>query len=348
MLTETQLKAELTKKSFRSTYLLFGDDPYLVKHYTDLAAEKIVGENRDLNLAELSESTGVDRIFEAINQLSFTGDRLCVLVRDYNFESCPIKDFKALQQTISNAPVNNTLILCCEAFEITPKKSDRFKKLAATIEGAGGGVCQLNHKSNAQLIKMLCDGAARRGCTLRPDAAGYLIETCTNDLNILQNELEKLVAYVNSGEITRETIDCVCPKTVAASIYDLARHIMNGQGDRAIRLLHDLQLMGLSNVEILANITGFYVDLYRAKAAAKSGISADRAAEDLGYPKNRAFVMKNAMRDARAVSDKALSEILRELLLADKIVKGESKLSAHNGTAQLEYLITRFIMITRG
>lgn len=348
MWSETELKNALQKGNWQSVYLLFGDDPYLVKHYTGLFAQKIVGTNGDLNLVELPESAGVNELFSALNQLSFTGERLCVQATDFDFEGCPIKEFKALLQTVAEAPAQNTLLLSFEATEINPKKSDRFKKLTAAVEQAGGAVCQLNHKTTAQLTKMLCEGAARRGCSLRPEVAGFLIETCSNDLNILINELEKLCAYVGSGEITRQTVQAVCPKTVDASIYDLARHIAANRGDKAICLLQELKQMGLSNIEILANLTGYYTDLFKARAATQAGIPADRAAKELGYPPNRAFVLRNAMRDAAKISDAALSKILQQLLESDKIVKAESKLSTGSGTTQLEYLITRLMFINRG
>ena len=348
MWSETELKNSLQKESPKSVYLLFGDDPYLVKHYSGLLVQKIVGENRDLNLVELPDSAGVNDIFAALNQLSFTGERLCVQATDFNFEGCPIKEFKALQQAIAEAPAQNTLLLSFEATPLNPKKSDRCKKLIALVEQTGGAVCQLNHKTGAQLTKMLCEGAARRGCSMRPEVAVFLIETCSNDLNILMNELEKLCAFVQSGEITKQTVQAVCPKTVDASIYDLAKHIAAGRGDKAICLLQELKQSGLSNIEILANLTDYYTDLFKAKAAAKAGLSADRAAKELGYPPNRAFVLKNAMHDAAKLPDAALSKILQQLLESDKIVKAESKLSTGSGTTQLEYLITRLMLLSRG
>lgn len=345
MWNETELKSSLQKNNFKSIYLLFGDDPYLVHHYTELAEQKIAGSGQSLNLVELPENVTANDISAALNQLSFTGERLCVPVGNFNFESCNIKEFKALLQVLEEAPLQNTLLLYYDSLEINPKKSDRFKKLTAAIEKANGAVCQLNHKTNAELVKMLCDGAARRGCSMKPAVAGYMVETCSNDLNILIHELEKLASFVETGEITKETVQKVCPKTVTASIYDLAKFIAARRGEKAIQLLHDLKQMGLSNMEILANLTAYYTDLYRAKTAVKSGISAEKAAKDFGYPPNRAFVLRNAMRDASNVSDAALSEILTLLLESDGVIKAESKINEGSGLTQLEILITRLMLL---
>lgn len=348
MITETELKNEINRGQFRPVYVLSGEDNYLVKTYTDKLKQAIAGDNPDFNLVCLPDGVTTDRIFESIMQVSFTGERVGVVVTNFNFESCPIAEFKSLVNVIETAPQSNSLILCFDAVEFNPKKSDRYKKLTAATEKNGGAVCRFEHKSEAQLVKMLCDGAARRGKTLTPKNAAYMIQVCSNNLNILINELDKLAAYAQTAEIDQNMIDLVCTKTVDVSLYDLAKYILSGNGEKAIALLHDLAFMGITPVEILANITGVYVDIYRAKAATQSGKDITQAAAAFGYAANRTFVLKNAARDAKNISAQKLTKILNLLLEADKAVKGESKINAGSGTAYLEYLITKLIIIARG
>ena len=54
---------------------------------------------------------------------------------------------------------------------------------------------------------MLSDAAKKRGCSFGEIAARYLIEISGTDLSTLQNELNKLCAFVGSGEITKETVE---------------------------------------------------------------------------------------------------------------------------------------------
>ena len=57
------------------------------------------------------------------------------------------------------------------------------------------GVCaELKPKTPAETAKLLCSGAARRGCLLRPENARLLFEQCGDGLYRLLGELDKLCA----------------------------------------------------------------------------------------------------------------------------------------------------------
>ena len=60
----------------------------------------------------------------------------------------------------------------------------------------------------SELAKLLCSSAAKRLRKLDPNTAKYMISVCSNDLNILINELEKLEKILNAekGEKTTEQV----------------------------------------------------------------------------------------------------------------------------------------------
>ena len=94
-------------------------------------------------------------------------------------------------------------------------------------EKNGGVTVQLDHRSASELVKMLTDGAKKRGCVMSPSAARLLIETSGEDINTLASELEKLCFYAPGSEITEKHIENVAVKTVEASVYELSSFIFS-------------------------------------------------------------------------------------------------------------------------
>ncbi len=349
MISEVDLRGTIAPGRLKPVYLLVGNDPYLTKKYANMIAKKSVPENEDLNLFVLPENAGVSEINDSLFQLSFTGERICVLSSNFDFEGCPIATFKELQSIVENAPDRNILVMYYDVLQINTKKSDRFKKLAKSVEAGGGVVCELNHKNENELTKMLCDGAARRRAFLDAPTARYMISVCSNDLNILINELDKLSDFVGKdGKITNEIIDKVCIRTVEASVYDMSRHILAGKAEQAFYLLSQLLSQGVSAAEIHSLISSAYVDIFRVKAAIDIGRRPESIAAEFGYSPNRAFVLTNAARDSKRLSTRQIDMILKVLLDSDSSVKSDVKISGNGAKIALETLITKIMRITSG
>ena len=349
MNTESELRTSVSSRGrIKHIYLLVGNDPYLVKNYAEKIAKVTVGDNADLNLVSLPENAEVQDIYDNIMQASFTGDSICVLASNYPFETCPAAEFKKLISVIENAPENNVLVLYYDVLNIDVKKAKNFKALSTAVEKAGGMVCALNHKTESELVKILCDGAAKRFVRFESAAAKYMVSVCSNDLNILINELDKLCSFVgNEGVITTETVDKICTKTLEASVFDLSRLILAGNAQRALLLLNDLLAKGNAPAQIYSLIIDSYVDIYRAKAALKEGMRPDSIAERFGYGK-RAFVLDNATPYARRLNDKQLSLILKELLSANAKIKNDSKITLDGAKTSLECLVVKILKISSG
>ena len=349
MIQEHDLKATVSRGSIKPIYLLVGNDPYLTKHYANLIAKKSVPQNPDFNLFTMQENCSLQDIYDRYFQFSFTGERICVLASNFDFEGCPIAVFKELQELAENPSDCNVLVLYYDVLNINTKKSDRFKKLAKSIEKGGGVVCELNHKTETELAKMLTASAAKRLRKLDISVAKYMISVCGTDLNILINELEKLCAFVKENEIIeKETVDEICVKTLEASVYDITRYMLQGKPEKVYHSLNTLLASGVSPNEIHTLIVSAYVDIFRVKAAVEAGKKPESIAADFGYPNNRIFVLNNAARDGKYLTQKQIGDIINEILKSDSAIKSNTKLSGNSSAAALEILITKILKIAAG
>ena len=143
-------------------------------------------------------------------------------------------------------------------------------------------------------------------------------------------------------------MDKVCTKTLEASVFDLAKHIINGRGEAALKLVNNLLKDGTAPAQIYPLIADTYVDIYRVKNAVKSGKKPTDIAEEFGYPKNRVFLLNNAATNGRNLDDEKLGEILNELLKFDALIKHDVKLSGNSAKISLETLIIKILKISNG
>lgn len=333
MITEFDLKNLIQKGAKENVYFLFGDDPYLVKNYAKMIEKAVVGTSADLDLITLDYNAEVAQISENLSQFSFLGGRKCVSVSNLDFEKMSIAEFKNLKELLSTSTGTNCMVLYFDSFLIDIKRSKRFSDLSKIIEENGGVVAQLNHRTEMQLVKLLTDGAKKRGLTINTDTAKFLITYSSNDLNLLVNELNKLCLYKKEGEITKEDIKALCSKSLEASIYNITKFILSKSLDKAIKEINVLLKQKIEAYYIYSEIASVFTDIYYALISKEQSVPINKAAEELGYKKYLSFRLTNALKYANSLGDKKIGRILDILILSDSEVK------ADNSSLSLEKLI---------
>ena len=338
---EEALKKSLQSGLIKPVYILFGDDGYLINHYQDVIILKTCGKDNDFDLQKLEREVDLSIPFDFLNQFPMMGERKCVILADYNFESASAEDFDRLIALASDDYVFSTLVLVFEDIPFDPKKSSKASKLAAAAERCGGCVVRLNHRSGNDLAKMLVTGAKKRGLALDISVAKYMIETCGTDINTLSGELEKVCRYVGEGVISKADIDDSCIKTVDAVIYDYTAKLIMCDTLSAINKLNDLLYMRLEPVVILFTAASAFIDMARVNAAKKSHVALSDVAKDFSYSENKSFLLTKAANNLSRFNDSKLNLCLAAILDADRMLKSYS----YDAKTVLEQMTVKIIYI---
>lgn len=340
-ITEAELKKQIEQSSFAGLYFLFGEEKYLVSHYMKRLAEKASGRQfTDFNFQKFDGGeTGADRIAEAAQSLPFFAERKCVLVSDLNADSMKAAETEKWKELITSLPETTVLIVALPNLEADEKKGKNWKKLIDLMK-SNGNVVRFGRRTDAQLQKLLCSGAQKRGCVLSSRNADRLVACCGSDLTTLLSELEKLCSYAGHGEITAQLIDEIAVKNLEARVFDLSKAVLSGSGDRAYSILNLLLEQGEEPVAILAVLSSAYLDLYRVRASVQSGLSATEPAKYFDYARKE-FRLRNAERDAGRYPDGMFRGSLKELLAADLALKS----SRGDRRIVLEKLIARLLIL---
>lgn len=340
-MTETELKQRL-KEGLTPVYLLYGDERYLSGVYADRIAEKAVGGD-DLAAFNLHKFDGQDvtwdTIEDAAEALPLMAERSCVLVRD--FDASKSSDTDRLLEWLTQPSPTCVLIFYMDTVLVDVKKNAKWKKIIAAVQKVGCAV-EFPRKTAADIAKLLCSGAARRGCSLRTDTARKWVEQSGDDLTLLLSELDKLCALADGGEITAEMIETAAVKQLEAKAYDLSKAIIQQRYDRAYTILHHLYAAREDPIAILAVLAGDYANLYRAKAAAAAGVPIESLAVEFGC-KGREFRLRNAARDCRSLSQHTLRQSLE--VLADTDTKMKS--TRVDNQVLLEEAAAKLILLAR-
>ena len=340
-LSEKALKSSLDSGALCSVYIIFGNDGFLKKQAVDRIIKASVGDD-DLNLLRFEATSDLQDVYDELNGFPVMAERKCVVLTDFDIDGCGKNDFERLLSLAGDRYETSVFVIYFDTVAIDLKKSDRIKKLIEAAESVGGISALLDHRTRDELARSLVSSAKKQGCVLSPQNAGYLIDVCSAETQILINELAKLCSYANGSEITRDMIDRVAVKSVEASVYDLSARIIAGNTAGAMSLLDDLLFMKVAPEVIVFNISSAFVDMFRVAAAKDAGLRPEQIAADFKM-KGREFVLRRAGDNLRRYDYKKLDLSFSALIDADRKIKSYSS----NERIVMEQLIVKLIYIMK-
>ncbi len=337
---EEALKKDISAKNAMGTYILFGDDSYLKEMYLGKLSKTAASSDDVFNFRKFSSKCDLQEVYDFAVQFPMMADKKCAIIKDFDISKMDSNEFERLLK-IAEEDFETTLIIFVFDFvEFDYKKGDRAKKLIKAAEKSGGKAVCLNHRGTAELAKMLCDGAAKRGCKIERSTAFYLIELVGEEILVLVNELEKLCNFAPKSVINKETVDKVSVKSPEATVYNLTDKIFALKTDEAIKIVDELFFSRIEPFIILYTISSCFIDMYRLFAAKRNGFRKTDVAEKFEY-KNRSFVLDKAERYLSKLNEKKL------LLCLDAIKTAEESLKSFRSDERLaiEQLVIRLIYI---
>ncbi len=317
ILNESALKDKL-KDNPVGVYLIYGEESYLKKTYVDKIVSKTVDpafEDFNFHVFDGKECTLSD-VYESAEAVPMMAETKCVLVKDFPLDSLDDNGFEQLERVVSENPDDCALIFSFVAYE---PKGAKWNKAVKLFEKHGYAV-KLDKKTSMELSKMLENGAKKRNKPFEKGVAQYLITCVGSDLNTLLNEMEKVCAYAQGEEVHRSDVDAVCIKSLDAKVFDMIKDLTAGRFDSAFRKLSLLFEQREDEFQILGALIAQYSDIYRAKAAVKSGNRAEMIAKYYNYA-GKEFRLTNAARSGSSLSFEAISECVDILLDADTTMK---------------------------
>lgn len=344
IITEVELKKQISEGRFNNLYLIYGNEPYLKQFYTSKIISKAVDPQFSAFNLHIFDSpdTSLSEISDCAEAFPMMDDKTCVVVKDMNLSSLNQSQLETLEKIISDIPQSTVLIFQLQNVQVDIKKNDKWKKIISLFDKNGCAV-PLDKKTVGEIKKLLISGAGRRGHTLSPNVAEYMINTVGDDLNQLLNELEKLCYYCKDESIEKKDVDEIVTKSTEASVFELAGEIVAGNRDMSFKKLSYLFFQKTEPVNINAALISAYVDMYRAKVYVTSGGNARDAAKYYNY-RNKEFRLTSGLRDASRMNLEQLRKCLDILGETDLMLKSTNI----DKKLLLEQTIVKLMLVSNG
>ena len=178
-------------------------------------------------------------------------------------------------------------------------------------------LCDLMRGS--ELVRWIEARIRAKGGQITRDTTQELIRTVGDNLRLLDQELEKLVAYTaGKRPILPEDVQLLVPQARRERIWDMVDALGERRERQAIASLHRLLDDGEHPLYVLAMIVRQYRILLQVKDLTARGLRSSAIAKEL---KLRDFVVEKMVRQARRYSLPQLEAIYAQLLATDLAIK---------------------------
>jgi DNA polymerase-3 subunit delta len=200
----------------------------------------------------------------------------------------------------------------------TRQSADARRRLYKELSRRGAVVDCSDHPV-ADTRRWLQRRAAQRGKELPTAVADAIIHLVGNDLNRLEGEIEKAIAYAgDEPQVTQDHVAAVAVGGTAWGVFDLTAAISERNPRAALKTARDLLAGGEASGRLLALIGREIRLLLAVKLLGERTSHPQTVASELGL---RDWVAQRYIRQASAFTLKELQQALAALVEADLAIK---------------------------
>lgn len=310
-----KLDMDIKIKRFSNIYLIFGTENYLKEKYEKILTSAILDDNFSMmNFAKFDEkSFDISKVIEACDTLTFMSNYRLVILKDCNIFNKK-QDIEILDKYLENMPKTTILV-------ILEEKIDKRQKIFNTIFSLGY-VCELEPLTEDKMLIWLKEYFNKNGKNINQKTALYFLRNISSDMEFIINEANKIIAYQDERDITIDSIDNICTKSVESKIFNLIDFIGQKNTKEALKLYRSLINNKTSPFLILNMIARQLKIILQVKYLAKEN-SINQIAKELGL---REFIVRGALAQSKNFRNNILLEAINECLNIDiKIKTGQGE-----------------------
>lgn len=221
---------EWKKKSFRPLYWLEGDEPYFIDQVVNYAEHHILTESEaSFNLTVFyGRDADWASVVNACRRYPMFADRQVVLIK----EAQHMRDIEKLEGYIEKPLPSTVLVVAYK-----DKKVDGRSKFSKVLKEKGE-LFTSKKLYDSQLPEWVQQMVQQHELAINAKALSLLVDHIGNDLNRLQNEVEKLAVNLKGKKnITEEAIEEYIGISKEFNVFELQDAIASKNLAKAIRII---------------------------------------------------------------------------------------------------------------
>ena len=320
-MTPDNLEKELKQGKLNSIYLFYGEEKYLlentVKKIKKLFGELVLG----INYIQINE-TNINNLISDIETPAFGFDKKLIVIKNAGLlkkeRKANSKGNNELQKKIAEYIEKNINIINSTTVLIFIEDDVSKCELQKIIE-KNGVVCNFELLKPIDIkrkIKSICNSYE---VNIDDKTLQLFIETCGTNMQVLINEIRKLIEYAGSGgTITKDSIDKLSIKEFDSVIFDLTDNLGKRNIREALEILKELIYNKEPIQKILITLYNHFKKIYLTKLAIEYRTDVLNV---LKLKPNQTFLVSKYKKQAEYFKINELRNILGELINLDKNYK---------------------------
>ncbi len=300
-------------------YILYGEDTYSQQAtLTELKNKLGDPEMLSLNTTVLDgHGLAIGEVMNACNAFPFLSPKRLIIVHNY-FSAKPAREeMDKLLAYLPELP-DSARLFFLESDQLS-EKHPAIKLAQSSSNGYAKFFGRLQGRELERWIFQRCEALGGR---IHPRAVHLLAVNAGSDLQLLENELTKLVLYKGLREEPEQIIDLdvirLSPYAAEANIFDLVDALGSRNSRRAAALLQQKLATGSEPFQIFAMFIRQFRLLIQVKECLAAGMNQQEIARTI---KQHPFVVGKIMQQSASFSLDQLDSIYRHLLEVDIEVK---------------------------
>ena len=254
-----ELKKNLLSKSIYSVYNLCGEDLFLIDSSKKLFFKYLIDDNELSKVILSCENLQPERFKTILYTSSFLFGNRVVYIPDLILSKN--KELAKICVEYSNNPDANTTLVVVSDEPIIPEKKENSKNFC---------VVDCNRLDKKMMLAWLDSNLKENGTSMSPDAKDVLIDFANGYLSRISVEVEKLIAYANGRDITRQDVELLVHKDLEYGIFELTECLGRGDSVRSLQILNSLMQETKTAQSVLAMIQSYFRRMFYAVITPKT------------------------------------------------------------------------------
>ncbi len=299
----------------KSIYLLYGPEQYLVDTCINKIKKKFGEKVLGINYILLDE-TNVDSLISDIEVPAFGYEKKLIIVKNSGLfkKDGRKKSGSPVQEKISNY-IKDNIDIVKENVILVFVELEVDKNIVFEAIQKDAIICNIKELQPIQLVKKLKQICSLYKVTVDEKNLNYLIEKSGTNLQILINEIRKLIEYAGeNGTITLEAIDKLSIKQIESVIFDLTDNLATKKINKALEVYDNLIYQKEPPQKILITLYNHFKKIYLCSIAVK--LNKD-IVTSLSLKPNQTFLVSKYKKQASFFKEKELKNIIDELINLD-------------------------------
>ena len=299
----------------KSMYLLYGGEQYLI----DTCVNKIKKNFGELLLGInyiLLDESNVDNLISDIEIPAFGYDKKLIIIRNSGLfkKDGRKKTGTPIQEKLTEFIKNNVDIIN-ESVVLVFVESEADKNSVFEAISNNGIVCNIEELKPIQLVKKLKQICNLYKVNCDEVTLNYLVEIAGTNLEILINEIRKLIEYAGmDGTITIDDVNHLSIKQIESVIFELTDNLAIRKIDKALEVLDNLIYQKEALQKILITLYNHFKKIYLCSIAVQNNKD---IVNSLSLRPNQTFLVTKYRKQASYFKMDELREILNALIDLD-------------------------------